>query len=109
MVGMDDSPASVGGAPAPRDGTGTPVGRRVVLGMVGLGALGVLFGRYAQDAVSTIVSNDPTGITSLLPGAEGFRYYSVTVTEPYESPSPAASRARRPSRSPTCRPCRRRT
>ena len=85
MVGMADSPASVGGAPAPRDGTGTPVGRRVVLGMVGLGALGVLFGRYAQDAVSTIVSNDPTGITSLLPGAEGFRYYSVTVTEPYES------------------------
>ena len=29
---------------------GTPVGRRVVLGLVGLGALGVVFGRRLSEA-----------------------------------------------------------
>jgi len=85
MVGMDENSAPAGGAPTPRDGTGSPVGRRVVLGMVGLGVLGILTGRYVQDALSTVVSNDPTGLTGLLPGAEGFRYYSVTPSEPVVS------------------------
>ena len=57
---------------------GTPVGRRVVLGMLGLGALGLAVGSRVNSAVATVASKDPTGITSLLPGAGGFRYYTVT-------------------------------
>jgi DMSO/TMAO reductase YedYZ molybdopterin-dependent catalytic subunit len=64
---------------------GTPVGRRVVLTMLGLGAAGVLTGRWVQDAITTVASKDPTGLTSLLPGAEGFRYYSVVASDPQVS------------------------
>lgn len=65
---------------------GTPVGRRVVLGMAGLGALGVLVGRRVQDAVTTLVTPiqgaDPTGLTQLLPAAGGFRFYTITGSFP---------------------------
>lgn len=68
---------------------GTPVGRRVVLGLVGLGALGVAFGAGAQDAVQRAVANVSAG-GALLPG--GFRYY--TVTSGFPERSPAAYRLR---------------
>jgi DMSO/TMAO reductase YedYZ molybdopterin-dependent catalytic subunit len=65
---------------------GTPVGRRVVLGMLGLGALGVVTGEKAQSLVERVLAplgnSDPTGLTGLLPAAGGFRYYSVTGTTP---------------------------
>jgi DMSO/TMAO reductase YedYZ molybdopterin-dependent catalytic subunit len=64
---------------------GTPVGRRVVLGMLGLGALGVLTGKTVQSGINAVASRDPTGLTSLLPGTNGFRYYSITGSEPVES------------------------
>jgi DMSO/TMAO reductase YedYZ molybdopterin-dependent catalytic subunit len=64
---------------------GTPVGRRVVLGMFGLGVIGVLTGKTLQNGISAVASHDPTGLTSLLPGNNGFRYYSVTGSEPAES------------------------
>jgi len=67
--------------PDPRgevDGAGAPVGRRVVLGMLGLGALGIALGSRISSAVETVAAKDPTGLTSLVPGAGGFRYYSVT-------------------------------
>lgn len=57
---------------------GTPVGRRVVLGMLGLGALGIAAGSALSSAVGTVASKDPTGLTALVPGAGGYRYYSVT-------------------------------
>jgi DMSO/TMAO reductase YedYZ molybdopterin-dependent catalytic subunit len=60
---------------------GTPVGRRVILGMLGLGTAGVLFGSKVQDAINRVMgpitAGDPTGITSLIPAAGGFRIYSV--------------------------------
>jgi DMSO/TMAO reductase YedYZ molybdopterin-dependent catalytic subunit len=60
---------------------GAPVGRRVVLGLVGLGAAGVLFGARAQDwlerAVAPLVAKDGTGLASLLPVGR-FRIYTVT-------------------------------
>ncbi|MFI5530241.1 molybdopterin-dependent oxidoreductase [Kitasatospora sp. NPDC051853] len=62
------------------DGTepaGAPVGRRVVLAMLGLGAAGVAAGPWLQRGVDAVVSKDPTGVTGLLPGGSGFRYYSV--------------------------------
>jgi len=66
---------------------GTPVGRRVVLGMLGLGALGVAAGgplsRSVSGAVRALARDDPTGLSGLLPG--GWRYYSVTAHQPHRS------------------------
>jgi DMSO/TMAO reductase YedYZ molybdopterin-dependent catalytic subunit len=60
---------------------GTPVGRRVVLGMLGTGAAGVLFGSKAADllerVVAPIASRDGTGFLSLFPVGR-FRIYTVT-------------------------------
>jgi len=53
--------------------------------MLGLGAVGVLTGKSVQAGINVIASRDPTGLTSLLPGTNGFRYYSVTGDEPVES------------------------
>lgn len=68
---------------------GKPVGRRIVLGMAGLGALGVLFGRQLLDvqqaALAPVQLRDPTGLSGLVPAGAGFRYYSVTGGQPYRS------------------------
>ena len=68
---------------------GTPVGRRVVLGMLGLGVAGIWGGRRAQDVLSRwmepLTNNDPTGLTALLPTGGGFRYYSVVGFSPHKS------------------------
>ncbi len=62
--------------------SGTPVGRRVVLGMLGLGVAGVAAGPFLQRAVEGVTSKDPTGLSGLLPGGGGFRYYSVVGSVP---------------------------
>jgi DMSO/TMAO reductase YedYZ molybdopterin-dependent catalytic subunit len=74
----------------PEDDEGTKaVGRRVVLGMVGLGALGILVGERVQDGVERalrpVSENDPTGLTSFVPTAGRFRIYSVTPNMPSRS------------------------
>ena len=56
---------------------GTPVGRRVVLGLLGLAGLGVALGSRANSALSAVAANDPTGLTGLIPGGGRFRFYSV--------------------------------
>ncbi|HEX8802975.1 MAG TPA: molybdopterin-dependent oxidoreductase [Acidimicrobiales bacterium] len=60
---------------------GAPIGRRVVLGMVGLGALGVLVGERVQGGIERFLrpwsQNDPTGLTSFVPTGGRFRIYSV--------------------------------
>jgi DMSO/TMAO reductase YedYZ molybdopterin-dependent catalytic subunit len=67
---------------------GSPVGRRVVLGMLGLGAAGVVFGSRAQnvlnDALAPLQRADPTGLTGLLPG-DYFRIYTVTDGYPVQT------------------------
>src|SRR5262249_14906589 len=67
---------------------GTPVGRRVFLGLVGLGAAGILLGARAQDwlerAVGPLISKDGTGLASLLPIGR-FRIYTVTGDLPSRS------------------------
>src|SRR5947209_6115426 len=69
---------------------GRPVGRRVVLGLLGLGTAGVVFGPTVSrglGAVSSALSrHDPTGLSSYIPGA-GWRYYTVTSGFPYQPPS----------------------
>jgi DMSO/TMAO reductase YedYZ molybdopterin-dependent catalytic subunit len=64
------------------DPEGAPVGRRVVLGLFGLGALGVVAGSRVQEGLSHLLApvqlRDPTGFTSLVPLGNTWRYYSVT-------------------------------
>ena len=60
---------------------GKPIGRRVVLGMMGTGLAGVLFGSKAADLLERVVaplaSRDGTGFLSLFPVGR-FRIYTVT-------------------------------
>jgi DMSO/TMAO reductase YedYZ molybdopterin-dependent catalytic subunit len=67
---------------------GTPVGRRVFLGIVGVGAVGILWGAKAQDwlerTVSPIVAKDGTGLSAFLPIGR-FRIYTVTGELPSKS------------------------
>lgn len=57
---------------------GTPVGRRVVLGMLGLGTAGVLFGSKVTDGVNKLFAP----LDAALPAAGGFRIYTVTGSLP---------------------------
>ncbi|WP_330340989.1 molybdopterin-dependent oxidoreductase [Streptomyces sp. NBC_00557] len=65
---------------------GTPVGRRVFLGTLGLGALGVAAApalqRGLEGVLGAVAGKDPTGLTGLLPNGGGFRYYSVAASVP---------------------------
>jgi DMSO/TMAO reductase YedYZ molybdopterin-dependent catalytic subunit len=73
-----------------RSAAGQPVGRRVVLGLLGLGAAGVAAGPWISRGLGTVSGalsrHDPTGLSSLIPGA-GWRYYTVTNSFPYRPPS----------------------
>ena len=66
--------------------TEAPVGRRIVLSMLGLGAVGVAAGAPITAAVSRLMApveeRDPTGLSGLVPAAGGWRYYSVAGGEP---------------------------
>lgn len=64
------------------------MGRRVFLGTLGLGALGVLAAPALQRGTEAFLGGaadrDPTGLTGLLPNGGGFRYYSVTSSVPHK-------------------------
>ena len=66
---------------------GTPVGRRVVLAMVGLGAVGVAAGKWLSDGVSDVVASTVPGLASVIPAAGGFRIYTVTNGFPEMAPA----------------------
>jgi DMSO/TMAO reductase YedYZ molybdopterin-dependent catalytic subunit len=70
----------------PRVPKGAPVGRRTILGLAALGAAGVLGGNWAQNALGRLLgpleARDPTGLLSLLPIGQTFRFYSVTGSVP---------------------------
>ncbi|MFA5885035.1 MAG: molybdopterin-dependent oxidoreductase [Acidimicrobiia bacterium] len=74
--------------PRPARPAGTPVGRRVVLGLLGVGAIGVLTGARIQDflerTVGPVVAKDGTGLGALLPFGR-FRFYTVTGSFPSRS------------------------
>src|SRR5437588_12425911 len=67
---------------------GTPIGRRLFFGMLGLGAAGVVFGARAQDwmerVLAPLTARDGTGLSSFLPVGR-FRIYSVTGDLPSRS------------------------
>jgi DMSO/TMAO reductase YedYZ molybdopterin-dependent catalytic subunit len=65
-----------------------PIGRRVLLSTLGLGAAGLaaapaLRGGW-ERLLSTASQYDPTGLTGLLPNPGGFRYYSVASAVPHK-------------------------
>ncbi|MFI2643546.1 molybdopterin-dependent oxidoreductase [Streptomyces sp. NPDC018610] len=68
---------------------GRPVGRRVFLATLGLGALGVAAAPTLQRGLEGFLGaasdRDPTGLTGLLPNGGGFRYYSVTASVPHRT------------------------
>jgi len=88
-VAAPDPTAGPGAAAVAGPPDGAPVGRRVVLGMLGLGALGVLVGKTLQSGVSRVLTPvqtaDPTGLSQLVPAAGGFRIYTVTDSLPHRS------------------------
>ncbi len=67
----------------------SPVGRRALLGMLGLGAAGILWGAKVQSGLDRLLRpitlNDQTGLTSFLPSSGRFRIYSVTGGLPSRS------------------------
>ncbi|MGZ4676349.1 MAG: molybdopterin-dependent oxidoreductase [Acidimicrobiia bacterium] len=65
--------------------SGTPVGRRVFLGLLGLGTVGVLTGSTLSTWSAELAKNDPSGFANLLPGGGGWRYYTVTGDYPSRS------------------------
>jgi DMSO/TMAO reductase YedYZ molybdopterin-dependent catalytic subunit len=79
-----------GGAPeppAPKRERETPIGRRVVLAMLGLGVVGVVAGNRIQDGVDAALSplqKLAPSVANLLPGT-GFRIYTITDGYPVES------------------------
>lgn len=54
---------------------GTPVGRRLFLGLIGLGAAGVAFGASVKSSLSDLTSGLPGA--NYLPSANRFRIYTV--------------------------------
>ncbi|MGW5325898.1 molybdopterin-dependent oxidoreductase [Streptomyces sp. NPDC004014] len=70
---------------------GRPVGRRVFLGTLALGALGVatapVLQRGLEGFLGGVSGSDPTGLTGLLPNGGGFRYYSVAASVPHKGPA----------------------
>jgi DMSO/TMAO reductase YedYZ molybdopterin-dependent catalytic subunit len=65
---------------------GTPVGRRVVLGLAALGAVGVAVGADVQNALDAatapVRARDVTGLSNLIPGND-FQIYTVTDSVPH--------------------------
>ena len=65
------------------------VGRRAVLGMLGVGGLGILYGARVSSALERLLRpitlNDGTGLTAFLPSSGRFRIYSVTGSLPARS------------------------
>ena len=76
-----DDPVEVSYPPEDR-----PVGRRALLGMLGLGVAGVLWGAKAQSGMEAVLRpvtiKDRTGLTGLLPSTGRFRIYTVTGNLP---------------------------
>jgi DMSO/TMAO reductase YedYZ molybdopterin-dependent catalytic subunit len=56
-----------------------PIGRRVLLGILGLGVVGVATGSSIQNGLDSVLAPLRTsGLGSLLPGGGGFTLYTVT-------------------------------
>ena len=65
---------------------GKPVGRRTILGLIALAGVGVVGGKAVQSGLAKVLApielRDPTGLISLIPVGDSFRFYSVTGAVP---------------------------
>jgi hypothetical protein len=85
-----DAPAEPASSPAaepagepPQKQWNKPIGRRTVLSMLGLGALGTLFGSSVQSDISKLLDSvHAGGVASLLPGGGQFTIYTITSGYP---------------------------
>jgi hypothetical protein len=60
-----------------------PIGRRTMLSVLGLGALGTLFGSHVQAGISSLLNSvHAGGIAAALPGGGQFTIYTVTSGYP---------------------------
>lgn len=89
MNAMAATPPDPNPDPDLEPGRGSPVGRRVFLGLVGLGALGIVGGSRAERILNHVIAPlqraDPTGVSDLLPGGNAWQYYTVVDGYPSES------------------------
>ena len=78
--GVFDGPLS--GDPssnAPQEPWSKPIGRRTVLSLLGLGALGTVFGSQVQTGISSLLDSAHLGgLASILPGGGQFTIYTIT-------------------------------
>jgi DMSO/TMAO reductase YedYZ molybdopterin-dependent catalytic subunit len=75
----DGSPTEAPGGGAAQEPWSKPIGRRTVLTLLGLGALGTLFGANVQTGITSALDSLHAGdIASLLPGGGQFTIYTVT-------------------------------
>ena len=72
--------------PVEQPDTGKPIGRRLVLSVLALGAVGVVTGSTISDSMAKLAEHDPTGLLNILPFGDNFRYYSVTGSVPVANP-----------------------
>ena len=74
------------GAPSgevPQESWSKPIGLRTVLSVLGLGALGTLFGSHVQAGISSLLDSlHAGGIASVLPGGGQFTIYTITSGYP---------------------------
>jgi hypothetical protein len=70
--------------PPPR---GKPLGRRAFVGIVGVGALSLLWGNRFLDAVSKTTEILPQGVRSVVPFGQGWRIYAVNPPFPKFNPA----------------------
>lgn len=86
--GTGERPADASDGDGPEDNDrGKPIGRRVVLSLLALGAAGVVTGRTVSDTLAKVAAHDPTGLLNVLPFGDNFRYYSVTGSVPVADPA----------------------
>jgi hypothetical protein len=78
--------ASRSSAPGPGPGE-KPIGRRAVIAILGLGALGIAYGEHVQNGITDLLSPlRSSGLANLVPGGGGFTIY--TITGGYPAPPP---------------------
>jgi len=73
---------------APGDAPGEkPIGRRAVIAILGLGALGIAYGEHVQNGITDLLTPlRSSGLANLVPGGGGFTIY--TITGGYPAPPP---------------------
>jgi hypothetical protein len=72
----------------PRESWSKPIGRRTVLSLLGLGALGTVFGSHVQAGISNLLDSlHAGGLASALPGGGQFTIYTITNGYPAAPPN----------------------